>query len=303
MEWLRSSGRYSFSRREAETALTSSSIAVQSALRRLKKKGRIAAPRRGFYVIVPPEYRVAGCWAYLHIPDTSPMVGISPRRYEMDTIKKRKPRRRFTDEFKADAVRLVTKEKLSFARVATDLDVHETSLRSWVKQAETDAGRGTPGSLTTDERRELAKLRRENRILREEREIPKKGGSFLREGVAVSERYRFIDAEKAQYPIVRLCRVMQVSTSGFYGRRAAGPSRRSVENLRLTERINAVAESFFASPKTELEVIHTRVGRDAMQAAVIACLVWFNNHRLHSTLDYHSPADYERASRARQQVL
>lgn len=291
----------------------------------------------------------------------------------------------------------------------------------------------------------------------------------------MSERYRFIDAEKAQFAVVRLCSVMQVSTSGFYGWRAAGPSRRSVENLRLTERIrevhtasrgrygaprvhralrttedvslgrvarlmaaaglqarrrrpyrvttdskhsmpiapnlvcrdfgadepnklwvsdttyirtregwlylavtidlwsrrvvgwamgakndrhlviaafqmaagirtpepgwihhsdrgstyasaafravaehsgaqmsmsrkgdcwdNAVAESFFASLKRELDVVHTKARRDAMKTAVVAYLVWFNNHRLHSTLDYHSPADYERASHVRPQVL
>ncbi len=54
-------GRYTFTRADAESGLEASSVAVQTALRRLKQKGRIASPRRGFYVIVPPEYRAAGC--------------------------------------------------------------------------------------------------------------------------------------------------------------------------------------------------------------------------------------------------
>jgi predicted transcriptional regulator of viral defense system len=61
VEDLQASGRYVFTRQEAEAARGGSPVAVQHALRRLKKKGRIASPRRGFYVIVPPEYRAAGC--------------------------------------------------------------------------------------------------------------------------------------------------------------------------------------------------------------------------------------------------
>jgi predicted transcriptional regulator of viral defense system len=62
-EWIEAlpvDGRYTFTRAEAEVASGSSFVAVQSALRRLKKKKRIASPWRGFYVFVPPEYRTAG---------------------------------------------------------------------------------------------------------------------------------------------------------------------------------------------------------------------------------------------------
>ena len=61
VEELQASGRYTFFRQEAEAGTGASSLAVQTALRRLKKRGRIASPRRGFYVVVPPEYRAAGC--------------------------------------------------------------------------------------------------------------------------------------------------------------------------------------------------------------------------------------------------
>ena len=60
VEQLQSRGRYTFTRREVEAETGRSFVAAQSALRRLKERGRIASPRRGFYVVVPPEYRAAG---------------------------------------------------------------------------------------------------------------------------------------------------------------------------------------------------------------------------------------------------
>jgi predicted transcriptional regulator of viral defense system len=60
VEGLQASGRYTFRRTEAEAANSRSPVAVQASLRRLKQKGRIVSPRRGFYVIVPAEYRAAG---------------------------------------------------------------------------------------------------------------------------------------------------------------------------------------------------------------------------------------------------
>ena len=85
---------------------------------------------------------------------------------------KRRPRRRFDDDFKAQAVRLVLDEGKSVGSVARDLDLTETALREWVKRALADRTHGKTG-LTTAEREELARLRKEVRILREEREILK----------------------------------------------------------------------------------------------------------------------------------
>jgi len=62
-EWIQeiqAEGRYTFSRLEAQSATGRSTVAAQAALRRLSNSGRIVSPRRGFFVIVPPEYRVAG---------------------------------------------------------------------------------------------------------------------------------------------------------------------------------------------------------------------------------------------------
>jgi transposase len=90
----------------------------------------------------------------------------------------RRPRRRFDDDFKAQAVRLVLDEGKSVGAVARDLDLTETALRVWVKQAQADRSKGRTG-LTTAEREELARLRKENRILAEERDILKKATAFF----------------------------------------------------------------------------------------------------------------------------
>src|SRR3954468_20794362 len=85
---------------------------------------------------------------------------------------KRRPRRQFDDDFKAQAVRLVLDEGKSVSAVARDLDLTETALREWVKRARADRTKGRTG-LTSAEREELAQLRKENRQLRLEREILK----------------------------------------------------------------------------------------------------------------------------------
>lgn len=93
--------------------------------------------------------------------------------------KLRRPRRKFTPEFKAEAIKLCSEPGQSIAKVAKNLDLTETALRSWVKQAKIDAGRGPAGALTTAEKQELAALRKENRQLKMEREILKKATAFF----------------------------------------------------------------------------------------------------------------------------
>jgi transposase len=90
----------------------------------------------------------------------------------------RRTRRSFSDEYKAGAVRLVLDEGKSVAGAARDLGVTESALRTWVERARADRTHGKTG-LTTAEREELARLRRENRILQEEREILKKAAAFF----------------------------------------------------------------------------------------------------------------------------
>ena len=90
----------------------------------------------------------------------------------------RRKRREYTSEQKADAVRLV-RDVGNLAKVARDLDLTESALRSWVRQAEVDEGRGAEGALSSEERDELRRLRRENRTLAMERDFLKKAATFF----------------------------------------------------------------------------------------------------------------------------
>jgi transposase len=91
----------------------------------------------------------------------------------------RRKRRTFTPEFKADAVRLVTSGSKTIREVVKEFDILETSLREWVKRAETDAGRGPPDALTTSERAELLDLRKRLKRAEMERDILKKATAFF----------------------------------------------------------------------------------------------------------------------------
>ena len=93
--------------------------------------------------------------------------------------KQRRVRRSYTDEFKAGAIRLVLEEGKTVMQVARDLDLTASALRTWVVRARADRGKGKPGVLTTEERMELAKLRKEVRELRMERDILKKAAAFF----------------------------------------------------------------------------------------------------------------------------
>ena len=87
--------------------------------------------------------------------------------------KRRRPT--YSEEFKADAVRLVEEQNLTVARAARDLGIHQNTLRSWLEKTR-EVGEER---LDEEERAELARLRREIRILREEREILKKATAFF----------------------------------------------------------------------------------------------------------------------------
>ena len=87
--------------------------------------------------------------------------------------KRSRPRRAFTAQFKAEVVELCQRGDRTVGQVSKDFDLTETAVRQWVKQAELDAGTRSDG-LTSEERAELATLRRENRRLREDVEILKR---------------------------------------------------------------------------------------------------------------------------------
>jgi transposase len=89
----------------------------------------------------------------------------------------RKNRRQFSKQFKAETVALIRTSGKSVPQVCRDLDLAESVVRRWLSQAEIDDGRRE--GLTTAEREELSRLRKEVRVLREERDILKKAAAYF----------------------------------------------------------------------------------------------------------------------------
>jgi transposase len=97
----------------------------------------------------------------------------------METVAKRKPRprRAFTPEFKAEIVERCLAGDRSIGQVARDFDLVESAVRRWVEQAEVDFGHRQ--GLTSDEREELARLRRDNRRLQADVDLLKRATAFF----------------------------------------------------------------------------------------------------------------------------
>ena len=92
---------------------------------------------------------------------------------------KKQTRRQFTKEYKAEVVALIRARDKSVGAVCRELDLTETAVRRWLKQAEVDSGLGPTGALTTAEREELSEFRKKVRTLEMEREILKKATAFF----------------------------------------------------------------------------------------------------------------------------
>src|SRR6186713_2540821 len=89
-------------------------------------------------------------------------------------------RRKFSREFKIEAVKLVRERGVSVAQAARDLDVHENVMRKWVKEFGSDPAQAFPGQgQMKPEQQETERLRRENNRLRAERDILKKAAAFF----------------------------------------------------------------------------------------------------------------------------
>jgi transposase len=96
---------------------------------------------------------------------------------EESGAERRRGRRAFTDQYKADVVALCRTSGKTVGQVCRDLGLTETAVRRWVAQADVDDGKRN--GLTTAERQELAQLRKENRVLREERDLLKRAAAFF----------------------------------------------------------------------------------------------------------------------------
>ena len=91
----------------------------------------------------------------------------------------KKKRPTYTSEYKAEAVKLALSGDKSIGETARDIGISETALRRWIAQAEIDGGNNPSGVLTTAERQELTRLRRELRQVKMARDFLKKAAAFF----------------------------------------------------------------------------------------------------------------------------
>ena len=149
-------------------------------------------------------------------------------------------RRAYPPEFRQQIVELHRAGR-SPGELAREFEPNEQTIRNWIAQADLDEGRRRDG-LTTVERAELRKLRKENRQLRVEREILAKARGLVRTGERSDFQgvFRFVKVNQADYPITTMCRLLGVSTSGYYAWVDRGPSTRDEANARLLETINGI---------------------------------------------------------------
>ncbi|WP_405566749.1 IS3 family transposase [Streptomyces sp. NBC_01167] len=124
-------------------------------------------------------------------------------------------RKKFSPEFKDEAVRMVIERSRPIAQVARELGLVEGTLGNWVN-AYRRAHPTEEDPLNIAERARLRELEKEVRELRMKAEFLGKSGGLLRPGVSVNDKYEFIDGEKENFPVTKMCLWFEVSRSGFY---------------------------------------------------------------------------------------
>ena len=160
-------------------------------------------------------------------------------------------------EFRQRAVELARLREKPIAKIADDLGIAESCLRNWMKQADIDDGRRQ--GLNTDERAELVALRRKLRVAEMEVEILQAGGGVLRPGEPAPPKmtYTFIAQMCPDLPVAICCRVMKVSTSGFYAWQADPVSEKDLEDAHLTNTIVDIwhmSRRSYGSPRVHAEL-------------------------------------------------
>jgi putative transposase len=149
----------------------------------------------------------------------------------------------YPPEFRREAIRLVraSDEEHPIPGIAREIGVSDGTLRNWVNQDEIDSGQRE--GLTTQEKEELRKLRREVKFLRQEKEILRKATAFFarEEILKVGEHLQAHRRGEGQLPGGdALCRMLGVSKSGYYAWRGRPPSKRTRQDALLIEKIREV---------------------------------------------------------------
>ena len=152
--------------------------------------------------------------------------------------------KKYPDELRERAVRLVLESGRPIAHIAKDLGIHREALRQWVRQAEADFG-SRRDRLTTDERERLKALERENRELRKANEILKAASVFFAKELDPTEVSRFIDEHRERFGVEFIRETVDVSVSAYYQRATGERSARELEDERLLARIREIHQANF----------------------------------------------------------
>ena len=155
-------------------------------------------------------------------------------------------RRKFTREFKLEAVRLIKDRGVSYAQASQDLNVHTSQLRDWVKKFSDDPAAGL-SRQRPDEARAARDRAAQARSCQAEGRAghPKKSRGLLREGINV--KFSFIAKHRGIWAVDWMCEALGVSRGGFYAWLTRPRSRRSRDNDELGAKVRA---SFLASDRT-----------------------------------------------------
>ncbi|HEY3842957.1 MAG TPA: IS3 family transposase [Acidimicrobiales bacterium] len=161
---------------------------------------------------------------------------------------KKPPQKRYPPELRERAVRMVaetiaeTGERWGVvARIARQLGIGEQTLRNRVDQADIDAGNRQ--GVTTDEKKRIAELEKENRELRRANAILKSASGFVRGGARPPDQVvRYIDAHREEFGVEPICSVLQFAPSTYYARKARPPSARSRTDAVLGALISKIHE-------------------------------------------------------------
>jgi transposase-like protein len=140
-----------------------------------------------------------------------------------------KTRRTYSREFKLEALRLVETSGKSVPQIGRDLGIGKGCLYRWRDEFEAEGQWAFPGrGRLPPEQEELRRLKRENEILRQQRDMQKKSSGLL---LAPKElRFQFIKDHQDEFPVIRMCQELEVSPSGYYAWLHRSPSTREKAN-------------------------------------------------------------------------
>lgn len=159
-----------------------------------------------------------------------------------------KSRNRYTATYRQEVVATAHRSGWSAAALARELKPSAGTIRRWIRQAELDDGRRTDG-LTTRQQEAVRSLRKEVRQLRQERDIMLATATWFLGGGKISPQdgFAFVKAHSALLPVRAMCRLLGVSSSGYYAWLTRPPSARARRDAVLRRQIHV---SWRASRRT-----------------------------------------------------